>query len=206
MKLTGSTRHRRRRNPRLAISAFTLTEILIAMAIFLIVVTGILTAHLFGLRMFQVNETKLTSTGWSRTTFSRIADEVRSCDTMAVGNLNATNSNFEGLLDGEVQQGNGLLIYPTTNTSSYILYFLNSKDQTFRRTTEQSGSAVILASMVTNNLIFSAQDFSGNLLTSSSSSKSPVIHLSLDFNQPQKFQQSAYQYKLETSMTRRALQ
>jgi prepilin-type N-terminal cleavage/methylation domain-containing protein len=183
---------------------FTLVEILIAMAILVIVVGGILSAHIFGLRMFQVNETKLTATAWSRTTFRRITDEVRSGNVVQVGNMNSTNGTFEGLLDREPQQGTGLLIYPTTDTNSYILYFLNVADETFRRATDQAGSAVVLADSVTNNLVFTAEDFSGNVLTSITGSNSPVIHLTLEFYQPQKFLQDAHQYKLETSMTRRA--
>ncbi|MDR3458830.1 MAG: prepilin-type N-terminal cleavage/methylation domain-containing protein [Verrucomicrobiae bacterium] len=191
-------------NPAAPVRGFTLVEILIAMAILVIVVGGILSAHIFGLRMFQVNATKLAATEWSRTTFRRITDEVRAGNVVEVGNLNSTNGAFEGLLDGEPQRGTGLLIYPTTDTNSYILYFLNTADQTFRRATDQAGSAVILADSVTNTLVFSAQDFSGNLLTNITSSKSPVIHLALEFYQPEKFLQNAQEYKLETSMTRRA--
>lgn len=186
--------------------AFTLAEVLVAMAIFGVVVGGIMTAHLFGLQMFQLNQTKLVATEWSRNTFGKIADEVRSCNAMYVGNVDGTNSSFDGLLSGEPQQGNGLIIYPSTDTNTYILYFLNAADQTFRRTTEQPGSAAILANYVTNTPIFTAQDFMGNVLTSGATSNNPVIHLTLDFNQPPLYQQNAFAYKLETSMTRHILQ
>src|SRR5450756_966231 len=99
------------------VRGFTLPEILIAMTILIMVVGGILSAHIFGLRMFQLNQTKLAATEWSRTTFRRIADEVRSGNEVQVGNINSTNQTFEGLLDGEPQQGTGLLIYPTTDTT-----------------------------------------------------------------------------------------
>ena len=183
---------------------FTLPEVMIAMTILIIVVGGILSAHVFGLRMFQVSQAKLTATEWSRRTFGKITDEVRAGNVVTVGNMNGTNGTFEGLLDGERQEGTGLLIYPTTDTNSYILYFLNGADQTFRRATDKQGSAVILADSVTNSVTFSARDFSGNVLSNTTSSNSPVIHLQLLFYQPQRFLQDANQYKLETSMTRRA--
>jgi hypothetical protein len=63
---------------------------------------------------------------------------------------------------------------------------------------------VILADSVTNTLPFSARDFSGNMLTNSQNNQ--VIHLTLEFHQPARFMQGADYYKLETSMTRRALQ
>ena len=191
---------------------FTLAEILIAMAIFLLVVAGILSANLFGLRMFQANATKLTATQWSRTTFGKLADEVRACNAMSIGNV--TNGSFEGLLDGEAQQGNSLMIYPTADTNSYILYFLNAPDQTFRRLIRQTNTALVpqtnmlkLAFSVTNTTIFSAQDFSGNVLSNLSDAQGAgLIHIKLEFYQPQRYLVAPDYYKLETSVTRRALQ
>ncbi len=180
---------------------FTLPEMMIALTVFLLVIIGIVTANLFGLRMFQVNESKLNATEWSRKVFGRITDEVHFCDTVHIGNM--TNSAFAGLLDGDPQQGSSLLIYPTTNTTKYILYYVNPSDQTFRRATEEAGTATILADSVTNELAFSAQDFSGILLTNSLNSR--VIHLKLEFYQPKRFMLQPDYYKLETSMTRRAI-
>ncbi len=183
-------------------NGFTFTEILIALTVFLLLVVGIIAANLFGLRMFQANETKLNATQWSRNTFGKITDEIHSCNAVTVGSI--SNGYFVGLLPGEKQQGNALQIYPTTNITDYIVYFVNSSDQTFRRTTAQPGTAVILADSVTNNLVFSAQDFSGTVLTNNENNQ--VIHLKLEFYQPERFQQDPSYYKLETSVTRRALQ
>jgi hypothetical protein len=110
------------------------------------------------------------------------------------------------LLDGETQQGNSLFIYPTTNTANYIVYFVNSSDETFRQTVAApSGTnTVILADSVTNTIAFTAQDFSGNVLTNSQNNR--VIHLTLEFYQPARFMVGADYYKIETSMTRRTLQ
>ena len=190
----------RSRSPR-PIQGFTLPEILIAMTVFVLVVAGIVTTNLFGLKMFQINAAKLQAVEWSRRTFGKITDEVHVCDTIFVGNM--TNGVFATLLDGELQQGSSLLIYPTTNTTRYIVYYFNPSDQTFRRTTDQAGTAVILAESVTNGMIFSAQDFSGNVATNLQNNR--VIHLKLEFSQPERFMQRPDYYKLETSMTRRAL-
>lgn len=182
---------------------FTLPEILIATAVFLLMVGGLIVANLFGLRMFQVTETKLNVTTWSRQTTDKMATEIHACNTVWIGNVNLTNGNFETLLDGETQRGTGLLIYPTANTNNFIIYFLNPSDQTFRRTTEQPGSARILADSITNTLIFAAQDFSGKVLTNNQNNR--VIHLTLEFHQPARFMVGADYYRLETSMTRRAI-
>jgi len=184
-------------------TGFTLPEILIAMTVFLLMVGGIIAANLLGLRMFEITETKLNVSTWSRETVEKITTEVHSCNTVWVGNV-TTNGIFEALLDGETQQGTGLLIYPTTNTANYIIYFVNPSDRTFRRTTDQTNSAVVLADSVTNTIAFSAQNLSGNVLTNNENNR--VIHVTLEFYQPGRFMAGANYYKLETAVTRRALQ
>jgi prepilin-type N-terminal cleavage/methylation domain-containing protein len=190
---------------RLPDNGFTLPEILIATTVFLLMVGGIIAANLLGLRMFQITQTKLNAITWSRQTIEEILGEVRACSSVEVGNI-TTNSVFEGLLDGETQQGNSLFIYPTTNTANYIVYFISSSDETFRQTVAApSGTnTVILADSVTNTIAFTAQDFSGNVLTNSQNNR--VIHLTLEFYQPARFMVGADYYKIETSMTRRTLQ
>jgi prepilin-type N-terminal cleavage/methylation domain-containing protein len=185
---------------------FTLPEILIAMTVFGLVVAGILAANLFGMRMVQANETKLSATEWSRNTFGKITDEIHSCNSISILNVD-TNGNFTGLLPGEAQQGNALQIYPSTNTDSFIMYFVNLSDETFRQIVATPGvgtNTVILADSVTNAIIFSAQDFSGNVLTNNQNNQ--VIHLTLDFYQPESYMQNSYYYQLETSVTRRDVQ
>ena len=181
---------------------FTLPEILIAMTVFLLVVGGIIAANLFGLKMFQITETKLNVTTWSRETIEKITAEVHACDIVWVGNI-TTNGVFEGLLDGETQQGTALLIYPTANTNNFTIYFVNPSDETFRQTVATPGgtNTVILADSVTNTIAFSVQNFSGNVLTNNENNR--VIHLTLEFHQPARFMLGADYYKLETSMTRR---
>jgi hypothetical protein len=182
---------------------FTLPEILVATTVFMFMVGGIILANLFGLKMFQIIQTKLNVTTWSRQTTDKFTAEVRACKSVWVGNI-ATNGVFEALLDGETQQGNALLIYPTTNTTNYILYFVNPPDQTFRRTTDQAGTAEVLAASVTNTIAFAAQGLSGIVLTNNQNNR--VIHLTLEFYQPERFKLGADYYKLETSVTRRALE
>lgn len=195
---SGSSRHRSQRLN----EGFTLPEILIAMTVFLLVVGAILSANLFGLRMFQMTNTKLKVTQWSRLTIEKLTDQIHGCNSLSILNVD-TNGNFTGLLDGETQQGNALQIYPTANTNNYIIYFVNLADQTFRRTTNQTDTGVILADSVTNTLPFSAQNLSGTVLTNNNNQ---VIHLILEFHQPAHFMQDADYYKLETSIKQRVVQ
>jgi len=190
---------------------FTLPEILIALTVFMFVLAGIIAANLFGMRMFQVNETKLGATEWSRNTFGKITGEIQSCSAVSVGNM-TTNSGFVGLLPGELEEGTAIQIQPTTNAASWIYYFVDTSDETFRRTEQTSSetNTFILADSVTNTMVFSAQDFSGNVVTNTSSGSklqnNQIVHLTLEFYQPDRFMVGPDHYRLETSVTRRAVQ
>jgi prepilin-type N-terminal cleavage/methylation domain-containing protein len=189
----------------MSVRGFTLPEILIAMTVFLLMLIGIIEANLFGLRLFQITKTKLNVTTWSHQTTDEMATEIHACNTVWVCNL-TPDGVFETLLDGETQQGPALLIYPTASTNNFTIYFVNPSDETFRRTVAApSGTnTVILADSVTNTIAFSAQDFSGNILTNNLNNR--VIHFTLEFYQPASFMLGADYYKLDTSMTRRALE
>ena len=197
MKLSIPSSGRRRA----ATQGFTLPEMLIALTIFLLMIGGVIFANLFGLRMFQMTQTKLNVTTWSRLTMEKLENEIHACNSLQLGNV--SNGVFAALLDGETQQSSGLLIYPASNTNSFILYFVNAADQTLRRTTDQPGSTVILASSVTNTLPFSAQDLSGQVLTNILNNQ--VIHVALEFYQPGYFMQSADYYQLETAVKQRVV-
>jgi len=205
MKLPVPCHTPRRRERPTADQGFTLPEILIATTVFLLMLAGVIAANLFGLKMFQITETKLNVATWSRQTVETMAGEVHTCNSVQVGNV-TTNGVFAGLLNGEKQQGNGLLIYPSTNSSSFIIYFVNSTDTTFRKTVAAASSTntTILADSVTNFLAFTAQDYSGTPLTNNLNNR--VIHLTLEFYQPARFMEKADYYRLETSLTRRSLQ
>jgi len=179
---------------------FTLPELMVAITIFAFVMLGVVFAHLFGLSLFRITENSLTATDDTRKIMGRMVNEIQTSRNVFIGNI--TSGSFAGMLDGETQRGSALLIRPTTNTANYIIYFVNSADQTLRRTTGAPGSATVLAESITNSLAFSAQDFSGAVLTNNQNNR--VIHINLEFYQPRRRQQVADYYKLETSITRRA--
>ena len=133
--------------------------------VFLLMVAGIIAANLFGLRMFQINETKLNVTTWSRQTVEQITTEIHGCNTVSVGNI--TNGVFEGLLEWGDAAGQRLLIYPTTNTNNFTIYFVDPSDETFRRTVSQPRAPTPSSWPIRlpTPWYLAAQDFSGNVLT-----------------------------------------
>lgn len=180
--------------------AFTLTELMVSAAILILVVGGIVSANLFGMRMFQVEETKLSVSDQSREIVGVLMDEIHSCQSFQIGTF--TNGMFTGLPFGTPQLGSALIIYPTTSATNFIMYFVDPAHQQFRRATSAPGSTRILASSVTNAIdLFRAQDYLGNLLTNMQDNT--VLHLKIEFYQAARFGVPPDYYKLETSTTRR---
>jgi len=180
--------------------AFTLPELMVAVAILILLVGAMVTANLFGLRMFQIEENKLTASGEAQKIVGVLTDEIHCCDTFQIGTV--TNGTFTGLPLNTAQTGTALIIYPTTNTTNFVVYYVNTNDHKFRRTTSVAGSTKILAQSVTNMAsLFRAQDYSGNLL--SNSQDNTVLHLKLEFYQATRYGVPPDYYKLETSATRR---
>jgi prepilin-type N-terminal cleavage/methylation domain-containing protein len=183
-------------------SGFTLPEVLIATTLFLLLLGGIVGANLFGMRLFQLTESKLRSSDGARKALGVMTDEIRKCKATWVGDV--TNGAFVALADGLPQTGSALLIQPTSNTNNFVIYYLNPPDQSFRRVVTSTASTTILAQTVTNSTIFCAQDFQGNALTNNQNNH--VIHATLEFFQPQQWLPVADYSKLETSVSRRSLQ
>lgn len=182
-------------------SAFTLPEIMIAMTVFIFLVGGIVFANLYGLSMFRITQTKLSATDDARKTIGQLTEEIRTCKKSWVGNVK--NGSFVQLLDGEKRVGNALMIFPTTNTANYILYFVNPADQTFRRTTSKPVVTTILAESITNTIVFSERSHSGKILTNNQNNY--LVQFNLEFFQPKRHLQVSDYYKLETSVTRRSV-
>ena len=124
-------------------AVFTLFEAHISATLLLL--GGIVAANLFGMRMFQLPETKLRAGDGAR---KSLVDEIRKCSNTWLGDV--TNRTFVRLLDTDPQVGSALLIQPTTNATNLVLYFLDRSDQSVRRSVMATGKTTILAQAVTN--------------------------------------------------------
>jgi prepilin-type N-terminal cleavage/methylation domain-containing protein len=180
--------------------AFTLPEMMVSMAILLLLVGGMMSVNLFGLRLFQFQETKLVASSQARRIFGGLTDEIHSCETFQIGTV--TNGTFTGLALNAPQTGPALIVYPNTNAGNFIVYYINTADRTFRRATGAPGSTRVLAQSVTNATgLFRAQDYLGNLLTNIQNNT--VLHVKLEFYHATRFGVPPDYYKLETSTIRR---
>lgn len=189
-------------------AAFTLVEIMIAMALFGMLMAGVLSAHLFGMRLYRITETKLSATASARNALNQVRDEIRSGKMLLVGTGDA--SSFTTIPDNSNHVGNALQIYGTANTNSFVRFFLDSSDGRLKRLASGSSDVRVVASYITNQVAFLAEDFRGNVLTNNQNNR--VIHLTLDFYQWEFPLATAgpgamYDYfSLHTRLTRRSIE
>ena len=181
-------------------TGFTLPEIMVAMTIFLLVVMGVLTTHIFGLKMAAVNQSKLLATQDAREALNHVRDDIRSGKIVYVGN--GTESSFTRIPANRPQQGNSILIHQTLNTNRFVQYFLDPSDDALKRR-NSGGQIVVVANFITNLIPFRAENCLGQVLTNDQNNR--VIRMNLEFYQWE-FPEEYDYYGLQTKVTRRAIE
>lgn len=187
---------------------FTLVELMVSMALFTMVIGGVVYGHITGLKMYELTKAKLGANDETRTALGLLSGEVRAAKSLAIGSV--SNLTFTAVADGSPQQGSALRIRPTTNTSSHITYHLDTSDNALKRFTDSSTTPVIIAANITNAVIFTSEDYAGNVLSANSNNR--VLGVTLQFYQIQYpivrigDGQLFDFYQLRTRITRRALE
>jgi len=214
-------------------TGFTLVDTMVAMVIFTIIFIGVMIAlQVFGLRVYTLGATKLSATAGALKVMNQIRDDIRAAKMIYVGNLSTSSDASTFYLTGGTSQnaGSALLVCPTTNTIAssyappYTVYYLDTNTTPGTNTLKFSTTAdgtnfttpVILASYITNAIIFDQEDYAGNIQTNDSylNPNNRIIRMELDFYQweyPVGYVSgsgaNAYDnYRLTTRISRRLLQ
>jgi prepilin-type N-terminal cleavage/methylation domain-containing protein len=213
--------------------AFTLVEMLMAVTVFSLLVLATVAVQIYALRVYTLAATKLNATQQARATMNAVRDQVRQARLVYVGNYTNTTGNppadFTPFQDGNLQEGNALMIYPTLATNSFTLVYLQAQNGSgFAASVSDAAvpsgaNSVILltytngylavsndiADFVTNQIVFDAENFMGSVLATNENNY--LIHMTLDFSQYEypiatlgtnNFNAYDY-YQLNTVMTRR---
>jgi Tfp pilus assembly protein PilW len=165
-----------------ATGAFTLTEIMVASAIFTMAIAGVIACNLFGMKLFELSKAKMGASDDARQAISMMVSEIRSCTFERVGNFNGTN--FVEASVNTVQQGNAVQVEVTPDTNSFIWYYWATNaagDKSLNRRANNSARVMIIATAVSNNVVFTAEDFAGTAQTNSMYNR--VINMKLKFYQ-----------------------
>lgn len=160
---------------------FTIPEIMITMTIVLLVMAVVVTCHLLGLRMFEMTKAKLGASDDARRAISSMISEIRSAKIVRVGAGNLSDFKEIGLDTPKI--GSALQVYPSTDTNAWIRYYWDSADQKLKRATNGMTVPTVVASSVSNQMVFTAEDHTGKPLTNNA--QDYVIGLNLQFYQLQ---------------------
>ena len=157
-----------------SVRGFTLAELVITAGVFLFIFTGVMIAvQIFGLRVNTLAATKLVATAGGRKALNQIRDQIREGKMVYVGNCSAPKcSSFQLITNTQPQQGNALIIYPTTNGNYYSIYYLDTSTGTnclvqFNATNTAAPAGTnwvttytnTLAKYITNNIVFDARSW-----------------------------------------------
>lgn len=189
------------------VGGFTLTEMLVAMAVVLLVITGVISTHLYSLRMFELIKPKLSAADEAREAIARLSEEVRSAFLVRVGQ--GGSNSFTEVAPNAPQQGSAIQIYPTSDPNTFIRYFWDNEERKVKRASSGAPVVTVIANSVSNQVVFASEDFAGTVLTNNQNNR--VISMTLQFYQIQYpaiaiGPGSLYDfYQLKTKITRRTL-
>jgi hypothetical protein len=188
--------------------AFTLTEVMITASLATMVLAAILAGHLFGIRLSGLTKAKLGANEEARKAINKLVEEIRSAKMLKIGN--GTSNAFTEIAINQLQQGNSIQIYLSTNVSQYVRYYRDPADADLKRITNGAQYPSILASAITNSVVFTSEDYQGHVITNNQNNR--VIGLAMQFYRIQypivNIGAGNYYdfYQLRTKITRRTLE
>lgn len=188
--------------------ASTLVELMITTALMTMVLGGVVYSHILGGRLMQFAAAKLGASDSARKAFGKLQDEIRSATTIQIGN--GTSNTFLAISNGTAMQGRAIQIYPTTNNNWWIRYFYVTNSSELRRCTSSNAAGQVVASYVTNAVIFSKEDYQGNTLSADTGNSAVNVRLQffqLTYPMTKVGTNNYYEYfQLQSRITRRILQ
>jgi len=154
-------------------AGLTMIEMMVTAAIFALLLTAFIYAHVFGLRYDELVCSKLGASEQSRMSFELLTSDIRASKIWRVGNGN-TNS-FTNVPNATLMQGNAVQLSWTTDTNQWVRYYFETNGPS---TTQPNGRHCrltsdgyyeILAQFLTNasgtSMQFRAENYLGTPVT-----------------------------------------
>jgi prepilin-type N-terminal cleavage/methylation domain-containing protein len=142
---------------------FTLSEMMVALGLFIMAVTGLVYSQLFGLRQDELVNSKSGACELARLSFNDMMRDIRGSKIWQIGNGNLTN--FSSIPMNSAQQGASIKLSLTIDTNQYIVYFFDTNQCALYRQHTGDAHPKVLAKYLTNTMYFQAQTYSGAVQT-----------------------------------------
>ena len=182
-------------HPRARNGGFTLVEIYVVAAIFVILTVAMVASQFLAARVYTLAATKLTANASGRKTMNDLREAIKSSIAVQVGTYDPVANNFSLIANGQPLIGNALAVYPNIPTNNVgnnytnfgTVYFMNKSASNLCSIVISNGTemtATLVSGRVlwiTNYYVFDAEDAFTNVLTSYTACR--VIHIKLQFSQ-----------------------
>jgi hypothetical protein len=159
----------------------TLVEMVTTMGVFSLVVLGMISAQIFGLRQDQLVISKLGASDQSRVGFDKLVLDIRSAKLWNIGDGSA--SAFTPIPNGSAQQGTALQLSFTTDTNNFVRYYFDTTKCQLCRVRSGVTTKKVIAQYLTNSMYFKAERYDGTVQTDIN--YKGVINVMLQFYQYQ---------------------
>jgi len=152
-----------------ATNAFTITEMMVTVAIFSLVVVAMVSLQIFGFRMNALTSSKLKSTADCLKALDQIRNQILGAtEAVLVGNFNTTNSTFSPIANSQLAIGNAVLI--SNSPVSLATFYVNPATGIFYEFGNATNSQPqALAHSLVNPQPFQAEDCFGRIVRVGSS-------------------------------------
>jgi len=186
------------------IRALTLTEMMVTMAVFALVVLAMVSLQVFGFRINSLSSGKMKYTDDSLNALDQIRNQVLGAtNTVLIGNINTGNNQFTALAINSLGIGNAVQI--SNNANSYVTFYLNTNTHVLYELGSATNSQPLtLAHSIFNYQPFQIENYQGtNILVGASGHY--TIKMTLQFsNLVYTLPTSTYDtYRLESRATPR---
>jgi prepilin-type N-terminal cleavage/methylation domain-containing protein len=162
-------------------AGLTLTEMIVASAVFSLTVVGFVYCQMFGMRQDQLVNSKIGSAELGRLSFNDLANDIRAAKIWQIGNGNLYS--FTNIPLGTAQKGNALKLSLTTDTNKYYLYYFDTNACKLYRGHSGSTFGQCVAQNLTNTMYFRAENYHGDAQTDLT--HKGVINVAMQFCQYQ---------------------
>src|ERR1039458_3414351 len=164
-------------------AGMTLIEVMIAAALMMVIVAGVMSAHFLGLRESQLLESKAGVNDTARRAVNQLLQDIRAAKGYDIGTMSGTNFT---LITNGILQGAGLKLYSvviSTNQAvdpnKYLIYYFDSNHlasangMLWRMNSTSGVPAVTVSSGFTASIPSSRASCRRNALTSAMSTRAP---------------------------------
>jgi hypothetical protein len=145
-------------------AGLTLTETMVAAAVFGLTVVGFVYCQMFGMQQDELVNSKLGASDLARMTFNDLGNNIRAAKSWQIGNGNL--SSFTGIPLGTNQHGTALKLSLTADTNQYYLYYFDTNNCQLLWGHSGSPTTNYLAQYLTNTMYFQALTCQGSNQTS----------------------------------------